>query len=120
MLIKGKVDFISIMKARGGMDMYSYCYVDLFLLFYALFCIFCFHCANWHSPTTLTEVFPCFLLSCKTNARVYSQRRAWSALFLISELCCSVHCLCRLCCSMYCLYVNVYCTIATGWQTNCS
>jgi len=34
----------------------------------ALFCIFL---ANWHSPATVTEVFPCFFLSCKTNARVY-------------------------------------------------
>ena len=46
------------------MFMYSYC-------LYALFCIFCFHRANWHSPTTLTEGFPCFFLSCKANARVY-------------------------------------------------
>ena len=37
---------------------------------YVLYCIFCFHRANWHSPTTLTEVFPCFSLSCKANARV--------------------------------------------------
>ena len=44
--------------------MCSYC-------LYALFCIFCFHRANWHSPATLTEVFPCFFLSCKANARVY-------------------------------------------------
>jgi len=26
--------------------------------------------ANRHSPATLTEVFPCFFLSCKANARV--------------------------------------------------
>jgi hypothetical protein len=44
--------------------MYSYC-------LYALFCIFCFHRANWHSPTTLTEGFPCSFLSCKVNARLY-------------------------------------------------
>jgi len=37
---------------------------------YVLFCIFCFHRANWHSSPTLTEVFPCFFLSCKANARV--------------------------------------------------
>ena len=43
---------------------YSYC-------LYALFCIFCFHRAKWHSPATLTEVFPCFFLSCKANARLY-------------------------------------------------
>ena len=34
---------------------------------YALFCILF---ANWHSPASLTEVFPCFFLSCKANARV--------------------------------------------------
>jgi len=26
---------------------------------------------NWHSPATLTVVFPCFFLSCKANSRVY-------------------------------------------------
>jgi len=35
---------------------------------YALFCILF---ANRHSPAPLTEVFPCFFLSCNTNARVY-------------------------------------------------
>jgi hypothetical protein len=35
---------------------------------YALSCILF---ANWHSPATLTEVYPCFFFSCKTNARVY-------------------------------------------------
>ena len=41
---------------------------------------------------------------------------ARSALFPISELCCSVYCLYRLCCFVYeyCLCVNVYCTTATG------
>jgi len=38
---------------------------------YALFYIFCFYRANWHSPATLTEVFPYFFLSCKANASVY-------------------------------------------------
>jgi hypothetical protein len=48
------------------MFIYSYyCYV---IVKYALFCI---HFAGWHSPTTLTEVFPCFFLSCKANARIY-------------------------------------------------
>ena len=32
--------------------------------------------ANWHSPATLTGVFPCFLLSCKANARVYIAKTA--------------------------------------------
>ena len=42
----------------------------ILIVTYAVFCIFCFHCANWHSSATLTEVFPCFFLSCKANARV--------------------------------------------------
>jgi len=28
------------------------------------------HRASWHSSATLTEVFPCFFLSCKANAEV--------------------------------------------------
>jgi hypothetical protein len=40
------------------------------LVMYALLCIFCFHRANWHSSATLTEVLPCFFLSCKANVRV--------------------------------------------------
>jgi len=42
----------------------------IIIIKYALFCIFCFNRANWHSSATLTEVFPCFFLSCKANARV--------------------------------------------------
>ena len=42
----------------------------ILIVTYAVFCTFCFHCANWHSLATLTEVFPCFFLSCKANARV--------------------------------------------------
>ena len=42
----------------------------ILIVMYALFCIFCFHRADWYFPTTLNEVFPCFFLSCKANARV--------------------------------------------------
>jgi hypothetical protein len=42
----------------------------ILIVMYVLFCIFCFHRANWHSSTILTEVFPCFFLSRKANARV--------------------------------------------------
>jgi len=42
----------------------------ILIVMYALFCILCFHCANWHSSTTLTEVSPCFFLSCKENTKV--------------------------------------------------
>ena len=47
------------------------CILTLFCIFCTLVCIFCFHHANWHSLATLSEVFPCFSLSWKANARVY-------------------------------------------------
>jgi hypothetical protein len=38
-------------------------------------CMFMYlHRASWHSSPTLTEVFPCFFLSCKANARVKSAK----------------------------------------------
>jgi hypothetical protein len=58
--------------------MYFYCYVLLYV--YAPIVCLCIYCmfeyslyvyrASWHSSATLTEVFPCFFLSCKANARV--------------------------------------------------
>ena len=42
----------------------------ILIAMYALFCVFCIHRANWHSSATLTEVSPCFFLSCKANSRV--------------------------------------------------
>ena len=85
---------------------------------YALFCIFF---ASWHSPATLTTVLPCFFPQLQGKYQgIFRKDRARSALFLISELCCSVYCLCQLCSSVYCLCVNVYCTTATGCQPNCS
>jgi len=74
--------------------------------------------ANRHSPATWTEVFPCFILSCKANARVKPAKTGRSPhsskiLVLFSVL----FVLCR---SVYCLCVNVYCTTATGWLPNCS
>jgi hypothetical protein len=43
---------------------------DSVVFMYVLFCIFCFHRASWHYSATLTEVFPCFFLGFKANARV--------------------------------------------------
>ena len=57
--------------------------------------------------TTLTEVFPCFFLSCKANARVKPAKTGHgphSSLLL----CCSVY---FLCCSMYCLFCVVLCIV---------
>ena len=44
--------------------------IPIVIYLYVLFCIFCFHRANWHFSATLTEVFPCFFLSCKANSGV--------------------------------------------------
>ena len=61
---------------RAADDKRTISYVFLLLclyilsVMYVLFCIFCFHRANWNTSATLTEVFPCFLLTCKANARV--------------------------------------------------
>jgi hypothetical protein len=45
-------------------------YVFYFISMYFC-CMFMYlHRASWHSSATLTEVFPCFFLSCKANARV--------------------------------------------------
>jgi hypothetical protein len=81
--------------------------------------------------TTLTEVFPCFLLSCKANGRVKPAKTGHgphSSYFF----CCSIYffvlfciffvlfyVLFVLCCSLYCLCVYVYCTTATGFLPNC-
>jgi hypothetical protein len=46
-------------------------YVYVFILCLCIHCMFTYlHRASWHSSATLTEVFPCFFLSCKANARV--------------------------------------------------
>ena len=37
---------------------------------YQIIIKYSFHRASWHSSATLTEIFPCFFLSCKANARV--------------------------------------------------
>jgi hypothetical protein len=60
--------------------------------------------------TTLTEVFPCFFLSCKANARVKPAKTGHGphssivfVLFYVLFVCKSV----------------LYCTTATGWLPNC-
>ena len=60
-------------------------------------------CSICLDAATLTEVFPCFFLSCKANARVNLAKTGHGP-----------HSPKLLCCSMYCLCVNVYCTTATG------
>jgi len=61
---------------------------------------------------TLTEVFPCFFLSCKANARVNLAKTGYGPHSpIIVVLFYVLFVLCR---SVYCLCVNVYCTTATG------
>ena len=81
----------------------------ILIVTYVLFCIFCFHHVNWHSLAILTDVFPCFFLSCKANARVQLAKMGHglhsSELQLFIVL-------------FYVLFV--YCTTATWCQSNCS
>jgi len=74
--------------------------------------------ASWHSSAILTEVSPCFFLSCRTNARVKPAKMGHGRhSSKIIVLFCVLFVLCR---SVYCLCVNVYCSTATGWLPNCS
>ena len=80
--------------------------------------------------TTLTEVFPCFFLSCKANAGVKPAKTGHGPHSF--QLCCSVY---FLCCSMYFCVLCIVCfvtfpaffvcvyvcwTTASGWLPNCS
>jgi len=57
--------------------------------------------------TTLTEVFPCFFLSCKANARVKPAKTGHGP-HSSKFLCYSMY---FLCCSMYCLFCVVLCIV---------
>jgi len=74
------------------MSMYSYC-----MLMYL-------HRVSWHSSVTLTEVFPCFFLSCKANARAKPAKTGQgphsSKIFVL-------------------FYILLVCITATGWLPNC-
>jgi hypothetical protein len=70
------------------MSMYSYC------MFMYL------HRASWQSSATLTEVFTCFFLSCKTNARVEHAKLGRGP-----------HSSKILCCYTYCLFCVFLCTV---------
>jgi len=83
------------------------------------YCMFMYlHRANWHYSATLTEVSPCFFLSCMANARVKPAKTGHGP--HSSKLVVLFYVLFVLCHSVYCLCVNVYCTAVTGWLPNCS
>ena len=69
----------------------------------------------FYSSATRTEVFLCFFLSCKANARVKLTKTGHSLPKLVAI--CVVLLLSVL--LYYCLCVNVYCTTATGCKPNC-
>ena len=86
--------------------------------------------AIWHSSSTLNEVFPCFFLSCKANARVKPAKTQHgphsSKIFVffcvLFVLCRSVYCVCVCVCVCVCKCVLYYChRVATRLQlTNIS
>ena len=49
-----------------------YCTLRIFIVMSTYsYCMFMYlHRASWHCSATLTEVFPCFFLSCKENVRL--------------------------------------------------
>jgi hypothetical protein len=65
----------------------------ILIVMYALFWIFCFYHAHWHSSVTLTEVFPCFFLSCKGKCQRITRKDGGTArtlpklIALFYELC---------------------------------
>ena len=77
-------------------SMYSYCCLRILIVVYVFL-----------DAATLTEVFPCFFLGCKANARVILAKTGHGPhSFKIVVL---LYVLFDLYCSIYCLCVNVYC-----------
>jgi len=79
--------------------MYSYCYLCIVIvnLCYSCLCVVCV----FLDTATLTEVFPCFFLSCKANARVNLAKTGHGP-----------HSPKWLCWSMYCLFCVVLCIVS--------
>ena len=78
--------------------MYSYYYLCILMvsLCYSCLCVV----YVFLDAATLTEVFPCFFLSCKVNARLNLAKRGHGP--PSPKL---------LCCSMYCLFCVVLCIV---------
>ena len=75
---------------------YSYCCLCTLIVVYVFL-----------DAATLTEVFPCFFLGCKANARVILAKMGHGQ--HSSKIVVLLYVLFVLYCSMYCLCVNVYC-----------
>ena len=52
--------------------------LSILIVMYVLFCIFCFHRSDWHSSSTLMEVFPC-LSSVVRKMPLYNSKRRGTA-----------------------------------------
>ena len=78
--------------------MYCYCYLCILIvsLCYSCLCVV----YVFLEAATLTEVFPCFFLSCKANARVNLAKTGHGP-----------HSHKLLCSSMYCLFCIVLCIV---------
>ena len=80
------------------------------------YCMFMYlHHASWHFSATLTEVFPCFFLSCKANARIKPTKTEHGphsskmfVLFYVLFFFCSVYYLCVILYSLVSIFINKY------------
>ena len=97
------------------------------------YCTFMYlHRASWHSSATLTEVFLCFFLSCKANARVKPAKmghgphssKNFVLFYILFVLCRSVCCVCVMCIVLLAPggypFVNKYNIISSSGARNCS
>jgi len=83
--------------------MYSYCCLCILIVSLCILIVsLCIHTVVYVflDAATLTEVFPCFILSCKANARVNLAKTGHGP--NSPKL---------LCCSMHCLFCVVLCTV---------
>jgi hypothetical protein len=74
--------------------------IFIVMCMYSYFMFMYLRHASWHSSAALTEVFPCFFLSCKANARVKPAKMGHGP-----------HSSRFLCCSMYSLFCVVMCIV---------
>jgi len=101
----------------------------LCIICFVLFCLLCvcvcvnvfmyLHRASWYSLGTLTEVFPCFFLSCKANATVKPAKMGHGlhsskifVFYVLFVLCCCVYCVCV--CVCVCVNVFIY-LLCASW-----
>ena len=81
--------FLTLSMYSYCSSMYSYCFLCILIVVYVFL-----------DAATLTEVFPCFFLGCKANARVILPRRGTAR--TLPKL---------LCCYMYFLFCIVLCIV---------